>query len=63
MARYWVNFATYGDPNGDGLPGWPARGAHSDVLLDFGQQAPQVRRDFIAERQALFEAQFAAGNL
>lgn len=63
VARYWVNFATYGDPNGDGLPGWPARGAHSDVLLDFGQQAPQVRRDFIAERQALFEAQFAAGNL
>lgn len=63
MARYWVNFATWGDPNGEGLPGWPARGANSDLLLEFGQQVPQVRRDFIGERQALFESQFAAGKL
>jgi para-nitrobenzyl esterase len=24
MMSYWVNFATYGDPNGSGLPPWPA---------------------------------------
>jgi para-nitrobenzyl esterase len=23
MARYWINFATSGDPNGAGLPPWP----------------------------------------
>lgn len=23
MSSYWVNFATKGDPNGDGLPEWP----------------------------------------
>lgn len=24
MTSYWVNFAANGDPNGKGLPAWPA---------------------------------------
>ena len=46
MSAYWVNFAKKGDPNGPGLPKWPAAGGekHNDKLLEFGQQGPpQVR--------------------
>ncbi len=33
MNRYWVNFATSGDPNGEGLPQWPKYSADADELL------------------------------
>jgi para-nitrobenzyl esterase len=36
MSSYWVNFATTGDPNGKGLPKWPAYHAKDDVLMGFG---------------------------
>jgi Carboxylesterase family len=34
VSRYWVNFATHGDPNGPGLPEWPAFAPNSDSVLD-----------------------------
>jgi para-nitrobenzyl esterase len=36
MMGYWVNFATTGDPNGPGLPAWPAYDGQSDQNLEFG---------------------------
>lgn len=33
MAGYWVNFARTGDPNGPGLPPWPAFGVGEQVLV------------------------------
>jgi para-nitrobenzyl esterase len=34
MSSYWVNFITKGDPNGSGLPNWPAfRDMNSNVMV------------------------------
>jgi para-nitrobenzyl esterase len=35
MGRYWVNFAASGDPNGAGVPNWPACRAGSDEMVEF----------------------------
>ena len=36
MQRYWVNFATQGDPNGAGLPTWPAFTTEQPQVMRFG---------------------------
>lgn len=36
MSSYWVNFATTGDPNGKGLPKWPAYDPQADASMEFG---------------------------
>jgi para-nitrobenzyl esterase len=33
VSQYWVNFATNGDPNGPGLPTWPAYVPGTDSVL------------------------------
>jgi para-nitrobenzyl esterase len=35
MATYWTNFAKYGDPNGEGMPKWPAFSDENPVLMYF----------------------------
>lgn len=33
MGTYWTNFAKYGDPNGEGVPNWPAfSNVHPEVM-------------------------------
>ena len=36
MQSYWVNFATTGDPNGTGLPQWPAYTTANPLVMRFG---------------------------
>jgi para-nitrobenzyl esterase len=38
MSSYWVNFAKTGDPNGTGLPHWPAFSAIHDRGIELGSQ-------------------------
>lgn len=41
MATYWTNFAKHGNPNGKGLPKWPAFTNKSSKVMYF-QQTPRV---------------------
>jgi len=37
MGTYWTNFAKYGNPNGKGMPEWPAFDNEKSVLMHFSQ--------------------------
>lgn len=63
ISTIWVNFARTGNPNGPGLPEWPAFESDSDVLLDFGQDEPVIRHDFEAQRMQFFDALIDGGKL
>lgn len=52
MHRYWVNFAKTGDPNGRGVPSWPAYDAESDRLLLIGNDGIGSRQDYRAAQMA-----------
>jgi para-nitrobenzyl esterase len=43
LGRYWVNFAAAGDPNGPGLPAWPAYRAGSEDVVDFAEDVTVLR--------------------
>ena len=57
---YWVNFAKTGDPNGAGLPPWPAYTLGNDTLMSFGQDGAQPIQGFGKGRLDAIDA--AAAN-
>jgi para-nitrobenzyl esterase len=42
MNTYWANFAKTGDPNGEGLPLWPAYHTESEEILDIERNGSTV---------------------
>lgn len=63
VSAYWIQFAKTGNPNGSGLPGWPAVAFGNDLLLEFGQTDVTVHRNFREERRAFWEAHVDSGGL
>ena len=42
---YWINFAKTGNPNGKGLPNWPAYKSSTDELMNFTEDGPVGEAD------------------
>lgn len=43
MARYWINLAETGDPNGEGLPPWPAYSRKNEEMVEFADDVTIVK--------------------
>jgi para-nitrobenzyl esterase len=58
MMGYWVNFAATGDPNGKGLPEWPAFDKNKRLTMELGEKlGPRLVAD--QARFEIFEKFFA----
>ena len=62
MTSYWVNFAAKGDPNGPGLPVWPAfRDKTSEQAMILGDKV-EAGTALDAARFGFYDAQYAKHN-
>lgn len=58
ISSYWVNFAKWGDPNGPGLPAWPAFAENDQEVMVF-DAAPGARPLPNLDKLKVFDAYIA----
>ncbi len=58
MSTYWVNFAKHGDPNGEGVPAWPAFNNRDPQVMYFNQ-TPHIGPVPSAESLKVLDEYFA----
>ncbi len=58
MSSYWTNFAKTGDPNGPGLPNWPAFNQKNDAVMHLGDKVAAGGVEY-KEKLELLDAYFA----
>ena len=63
VGAFGIQFAKTGNPNGNGLPGWPATTPGNDLVLEFGQTCVTIHRNFRATRRDFWEGHFDSGKL
>jgi para-nitrobenzyl esterase len=54
MSKFWVNFATTGNPNGRGLPQWTPYEREAEPYMDFGDTV-QLRNHLLKEQLDFLE--------
>ena len=55
MSSYWVNFAKTGDPNGKGLPVWPAFNKDKGEAMTFDAASVATKHPFLAGLEFLYQ--------
>jgi para-nitrobenzyl esterase len=60
MSSYWVNFAASGDPNGPGLPRWPAYADVPEPVMELGDEVRPIQPVLGKAKSDFWTGYFAA---
>jgi carboxylesterase type B len=59
VSSYWVNFVTSGDPNGKGLPAWPAADGRTWTTMELSERPHPIPVADSPAKQAFLERALA----